>query len=135
MLKICRPSVEHIFNIHNPVGLKFLTRLRLCLSHLHCHRFTQKFSNCINPCVHAVRKLNRCSIFFLLCHYFTNNFSTLLDKLAGVDWNILTLSDDEIGEVLPYSSSKYNMNQDCDILNAAINFILKSKSNFSSLLL
>ena len=41
-------------NIHNPVEVKLLTRLRLGLSHLNEHRFNLNCEDCINPCVHVV---------------------------------------------------------------------------------
>ena len=37
------------FKIHNPLGLKLLTRLRLGLSHLNEHRFNDNFEDCITP--------------------------------------------------------------------------------------
>ena len=34
LLSIGRPTAKPIYNIHNPIGLKLLTRLRLGLIHL-----------------------------------------------------------------------------------------------------
>ena len=34
LLKLDRPSVKPTYNIHNPIALKVLTRLRLDLNHL-----------------------------------------------------------------------------------------------------
>ena len=41
-----RPIPNSVFNIHNPVGIKLLTRLRLGLSHLNECRFNHEFQNC-----------------------------------------------------------------------------------------
>ena len=49
LLKIGRAMPKPTFNIHNPLGLKLLTRLRLGLSHLNEHRFNHNFEDCINP--------------------------------------------------------------------------------------
>ena len=49
LLKIGRPMPKPTFNIHNPLGLKLLTRLGLGLSHLNEHRFNHNFKDCINP--------------------------------------------------------------------------------------
>ena len=38
-----RPISNPIYNIFNPVGVKYLTRLRLELSHLSEHRFNHNF--------------------------------------------------------------------------------------------
>ena len=39
LIKIGRPIPKPIYNAHNPVGSKWLTRLRLGLSHLNQHKF------------------------------------------------------------------------------------------------
>ena len=39
LLKVGRPAAKSIYNTHNPIGLKLLTRLRLGLSHLNEHNF------------------------------------------------------------------------------------------------
>ena len=49
LLKIDRPNQCSVYRIHNPMGLKLLTRLKLGLSHLNEHRFDHYFQSCINP--------------------------------------------------------------------------------------
>ena len=49
LLKIGRRVPGPYFNIHNSVGLKLLTRLRVGLSHLNEHKFKYSFSNYVNP--------------------------------------------------------------------------------------
>ena len=49
LLAFIRPVQRSIYNVFNPQGLKFLTRLRLGLSHLNEHRFRHNFKDCINP--------------------------------------------------------------------------------------
>ena len=49
LLKSGRPSPNHIYKIHDPLGQKLLTRLILGLSHLNEHRFNHNFERCINP--------------------------------------------------------------------------------------
>ena len=39
LLKMIRPSSNLLYDIHNPLGLHLLTRLRLELSHLNEHKF------------------------------------------------------------------------------------------------
>ena len=48
LLKIGR-YLKSIFKIHDPLGIKFLTRMRLGLSHLNEHRFRHNFQDCLNP--------------------------------------------------------------------------------------
>ena len=49
LLKFVRPVANRVFEINNPYGLKFLTRLRLDLSHLRYHKFRHNFQDGINP--------------------------------------------------------------------------------------
>ena len=98
MLKLV--SLQQIFNVHYPTG----TRLRLGHSQLNSHRFYHNFSNCINPLCLCSLKFEWSSYFFLRCHYFTNIRSTLLDKIAKIDSNILSLPANETVEVLLYGN-------------------------------
>ena len=49
LLNFIRPCANSIFDIHNPLGIKLLTRLRLGLSHLHEHKFRHCFQDTLNP--------------------------------------------------------------------------------------
>ena len=49
LLKIGRQIAKPTYNINKPIGLKFLTRLRLGLSHLNEHKFKYNFQDCVNP--------------------------------------------------------------------------------------
>ena len=61
-----------ILNIHNLIVKKFLTRLRLGLSHLNEHKFKHNFQDCVNPLCLCSLDLEFLSDFFLHCHYFKN---------------------------------------------------------------
>ena len=42
-LEFIRPKANSIFNIHNTMGVKYLTRLRLGFRHLKEHNFKHNF--------------------------------------------------------------------------------------------
>ena len=46
---ITEKKENSLFSIHNPVGVKLLTRLRLQLSHLNEHKFRHGFEDTISP--------------------------------------------------------------------------------------
>ena len=48
ILKFIRPSANSTFNVHNPHGIKLLTRLRVGLSHLREHKFRHKIAKTFN---------------------------------------------------------------------------------------
>ena len=49
LLSFIRPMLSSIYNIHNPLGVKYLTRLRIGFSHLKEHKFKRKFQDSIDP--------------------------------------------------------------------------------------
>ena len=49
LLKEIRPKHSPLYNLQNPAVHKFLTRLRLELSHLNEHKFNHNFGDCVNP--------------------------------------------------------------------------------------
>ena len=77
LLNIGRPMPKPTFNIHNPLGLKMLTRLRLGLSHLNEHRFNSNFEDCINLLCSYSLEVESTVHFFLHCRNFVNIRNTL----------------------------------------------------------
>ena len=134
LIKIGRPILKPIYNVHNPIDLKLLTRLRLGLSHLNQHKFNHNFQDCLNPLCSCSLEVESVSHFFLHCHYHSNIRSTLLNELQSIDINLLNQEDDIVVEVLLYGSTKFNTNQNYRLLSSSIDYILKSERFSGSLL-
>ena len=45
----CEKRENSLFSVHDPLGAKLLTRLRLKYSHLNEHKFRHGFNDTINP--------------------------------------------------------------------------------------
>ena len=84
LLKIGRPMQNSIYNIHDPVGIKYLTRLRLGLSHLNEHKFRHNFQDCLNPLCSCSLEVETTNHSFLHCHYYSNIRKTLLDTVKEI---------------------------------------------------
>ena len=125
LLKIGWPTAKPTYNIHNPIDLKFLTRLRLRVSHLNKHKFEYNFQDCVNPLCSCSLEIESLSYFFLHCHHFTNIRATLLDDSQSVDINILSFSDNDLVDFLLYGSPNFNSDQNNKILSSSISFIIK----------
>ena len=67
ILNFIRPSQNSIFNCHNLKALKFVTRLRLGLSHLGYHKFKHNFQDSLNAFCNC--GLNTESTSHYLLHY------------------------------------------------------------------
>ena len=122
-----------LFNTHNPVGIKPLTRLRLGLSHLNEHRFNHKFQNCINLKCICSSENESTTHFFLHCHYYIPIRATLFDKLNETVDNLQELSDQSITEMLLYGSPNLKGNQNSQVLDCTIKHIMNSKRFTGSL--
>ena len=122
-----------MFNTHNPIGIKLLTRLRLGLSHLNEDRFIHKFQNCADPkCIYS--SVNKSTThFFLRCHFYISVRTTLFDKLKEVVNNLQELSDQAVTGILLHGSPNLKGNQNLHILACTIEYIMDSKRFTSSL--
>ena len=67
-----RPLPNKVSNSHNPQGLKLLTRLRLGLSHLRCHKFKHNFLDTINPLCSCGSDIETALHFLLYCPNLCN---------------------------------------------------------------
>ena len=127
LLKTGWPTAKPTSNIHNPISLKFHTRLRLGLSHLYEQKFKHNFQECVKSLCLLSLEIESLSHFFLHCHHFTNIHATLLHDLQSVDRNIPSFSDNELVDLLLYGSPIFNFNQNSKILSSSISLIIKSE--------
>ena len=94
LLKMICPSPNPVYDIHNPLGLRLLTRLRLGLSHLNEHKFNHSFKNCVNPlCTHSLEIESTSHFSSIVPNHYNNICSTLLNELISLYGNILKPSD------------------------------------------
>ena len=64
ILQFIRPSVNSVYNCHNPKGIKLVTRLRLGFSHLREHRFKYNFQESLNPLCNCGQGVESTTRFF-----------------------------------------------------------------------
>ena len=133
LLKVIQPVSYPVHNIQNYNGLKLLTRLRLGLSHLNEYRFNHNFQNCINPLCAFSLEVESTVHLFLLCHHYHNIRAKLLNNLEVIDTNLLKLSEEQLTKVLLYGFSQLDQNQNRNILNSSIKYIVESKCFENSL--
>ena len=122
LLKRIRKLAAPVYNIHNPLGLKLLTRPRFGLSHLNEHRFNHNFESCLNPLCTCSLEVESITHFFLNCHHFNIVRITLNNSLKGIDKDIPKLSDSFLIKVILFGDSKYSDFQNHDILKETQTF-------------
>ena len=86
-------SKNIIFNIFDPVGVKFLARLRLGFSHLNDHRFQHCFQDCMNPLCSCSLEIEDTLHYLLHCHHFTHIRIEIMNSVKSVYDNFESLPD------------------------------------------
>ena len=113
--------------IHNPTGLKLLTRLRLGVSHFSDYKFNHNFRDCINPLYSCSLSVENNVHFFLHCHHFLLQRQTLMNNIKSIDKDIINATDSDLVNILLFGSSKYQYHINSKILSFSIDFILKTE--------
>ena len=131
LLSFIRPVQTNIYNIFDPKGLKFLTRLRLGLSHLNEHRFRHNFQDCLNPLCSCSLEIEDTSHYLLHCHHFSHHRVALMNSVKSICDNFDSMSDNVKEDLLLYGDSRFDENKNKVILKATINYI-KSTERFSA---
>ena len=81
MLRFIRSSANSFFNCHNPKGIKFITSLRLGLSHLRERKFKQGLN------------IESIAQYLLCCPTYITEKRTLLNTTENIDNNLIDLCE------------------------------------------
>ena len=119
--------LNSIYNIHNPLEVKYLTRLRIGSSHLKEHKFKHNFQDPINPMCSCSSGIETTIHFFLHCANFNIQREPPFDKIATIDANILTENEDSIFNNLLFEKSNCEKSLNKAMLNASIEYIYQLK--------
>ena len=118
-----------VYNVHDPVGLKLLTRLRVNFSHLREHKFRHNFRDTLNPLCSCSLEIETTNHYLLRCPFYAIMRKTLLDSIENIVGPLLNLADDKIANLLLFGDSVYTIQQNCSILQSTIVY-LKSSQRF-----
>ena len=88
LLQFVRPLEDSVFTCHNPIGIKYLTRLRLIFSHLRYHKFQHGFLDAVDPLCSCSTAIESIVHYFLHCLNFSTVQNTFLNEIAIVDRSI-----------------------------------------------
>ena len=76
-------SPNLIFNLHNPNGITYLTRLRVALSHLREHKFSHNFDDTPSSiCSCELNQTENIENYLLFCPYYLQIRGEIFDKLC-----------------------------------------------------
>ena len=127
ILSRIRPIKKIIYNIHDPLGLRYLFQLRVGLSHLRYHKKSHNFSD--NPseiclCRNGVEDINH---YLFYCPLYGPMRATLAGCVIPIlqKYNIIHLSNKV--ELYLYGHNSINFVDNKTILTATIRYIKESK--------
>ena len=84
-MKDSKSNERQLFSIHDPQGVKLLSRLRLNFSHLNENKFRRNFKECVSPIWGSRLEIESTQHFFLRCHFYHVERSELLKSLYDID--------------------------------------------------
>ena len=127
ILKFIRPSSNFALICHSPKGIKLITRLRFCFSHLREHKLPYSFQDTLNPIFSCGDDIKTTIYYLLHCPNYLHERRTLFDNLQSTEENIHNKNDSQISELRLFDVSSNNDATNTCILNATIQYILAAK--------
>ena len=115
------------FGIRNPIGLQFLTILRVGLSHLNEHKFKQNFLDFLNALCACNLEPETTSHYLLQCDLFQTERWNLLNDIREIDENIIASHKKGLDQILLYRNGRYRYDTNGMILLSNIKFCNDSK--------
>ena len=127
ILKFILLGPNKVFNIYNSHGLKFLTSLRLCLSHLRGDKFNHNFSDCLDEICMCVKDIESTNHFLLQCSLLLNERQVLMNKICDIDSSLNDQNENSLYYTLLFGKENMNDSQNTHILKATIEYILSTE--------
>ena len=88
--------------IHDPAGVKLLSRLRLKSSHLNEHKFRHNFIDALSPMYDCGSETETTDHFFLHCPFVAINRQKLFNDLLKIDSSLSNLKDELLLDIILY---------------------------------
>ena len=111
-MQFVRPSPSSTHNCFNTKWIKYLTRLRLGLSHLRDHKFKHGFLDSLNPICSCGLDIETTCHYLLHCPNFINERTLFLNDVSRITKDALPSFDSATNTL---------------ILNASVEYILSSE--------
>ena len=115
-----RPNSSNVFNKNNPLGLKLLTRLRICFSHLKKHKLKQNFQDSVYLLCSCGNDIESTVHFFLHCANVTTQRQTLLNKLKSINASVMTENENPVVSRLLFEGPDFSYSTNKEIINVTI---------------
>ena len=127
-MKFFNVTPNSIYDIHDPKGLKYLTRLRVGLSHLLAHKSAHNFlDTTTNLCSCQNNQPETVEHYLLFCPSYLLIRSELFEKLSQIISLLTLISPSYTCNLLLYGNPNLNFNINKKILQLTLWFISSSQ--------
>ena len=113
-------------NCHNCTGVKYLTRLRLGLSHLREHKFKHSFQDTLNPFSSCGLDFETNVHFFLYFPLFSNQRCTLLSTVNDIDSSLANTDNTTLTDNLLFGKASLNITANTLMHNETMSYIIST---------
>ena len=127
VISLIRPPTKSIFNIHDPLGIRFLYWLRLNLSPLRSHKFHYNFADTVSDTCSCENGVEDTEHFLLLCPLYAIEREYMLRHVNIILQNYELPGVNESYRFYLYGHHKLNVHDNKKILLATIKFIKDTK--------
>ena len=125
LLQFVRPFENSLFTCHNPIGITYLTTLKLGFSHLCYRKFKHGFLDGLDPLC-SCNTVNENTVhYFLQCLNSSTAQNTFLNEIAIVDRSITDQDEIKIIQTFLYGNQTYSVNDNKLILDASTKCFLQ----------
>ena len=126
-LEFYHVNANSIFKVHNPLGIKLLTRLRVGLSHLREHKHKHHFHDTHNPCCPCDGISTESVDHYLLrCPNHVRSRTVLFENLNSINGTVNFTCDSITTETLLYGKSSFDDFINKKIIESTIKFLIDS---------
>ena len=125
LISMIRPPAKSVFGIHDPIGLSYLTQLRVGLSKLCFHKFKHNFKDSINPMCPTNDGIETTEHFLLLCPSFEVERRNLLARVFQLlrPYGYIDLSNQVLAQLLLYGDRYLPNDLNRNILELTLQYI------------
>ena len=114
------------FDCHKPIAIKYITRIRLGLSHLQEHIFKNSFQDTINPICNCGNDTESAIYFFLHCSLYSKECWMPLSSLVNMDDKLLDNTNFWLTQNLMFANTVFNKKDNIKIIHLTIDFALST---------
>lgn len=114
------------FDCHKPIAIKYITRIRLGLSHLQEHIFKHSFQDTINPICNWGNDIESAIHFLHHCPLYSNERCMPLSSLVKIDHNLLDNTNFWLIQTLMFGNTAFNTKNNIKIIHLATDFVLST---------